>query len=99
MNQLKNFKVLTTLCRSESSLGGVLSNFSRDFSQTSAVNTKKDSYSLLVVGGGSGGVTISAKFSRILGANNVAIVEPSEWHRKLSCYIFSKPLILIMSLI
>lgn len=40
----------------------------------------KDHYKLLVVGGGSGGVAMSAKFSRILGQNNVAIVEPSEWH-------------------
>jgi hypothetical protein len=40
-----------------------------------------NNYKLLIVGGGSGGVAMSAKFTKILGPNNVAIVEPSQWHR------------------
>lgn len=46
----------------------------------SASRAAKDNYKLLIVGGGSGGVTMSAKFAKILGPQNVAIVEPNEWH-------------------
>lgn len=49
---------------------------------TSTSKLAKDNYKLLIVGGGSGGVTISAKFQRVLGANNVALVEPNDWHCK-----------------
>lgn len=47
---------------------------------TSASRQAKDNYKLLIVGGGSGGVTMSAKFAQTLGANNVAIIEPNDWH-------------------
>lgn len=47
----------------------------------SASKAAKDNYKLLIVGGGSGGVAMSAKFTKILGPHNVAIVEPSQWHR------------------
>lgn len=46
----------------------------------SAPKLDKDNYKLLIVGGGSGGVTISSKFTKIFGPNNVAIVEPNDWH-------------------
>ena len=49
---------------------------------TSTPKLAKDNYKLLIIGGGSGGVTISAKFQRVLGANNVALVEPNDWHCK-----------------
>lgn len=35
---------------------------------------------MVIVGGGSGGISVGAKFARKLGANNVAIIEPSEHH-------------------
>lgn len=47
---------------------------------TSTSRLAKDNYKLLIVGGGSGGVTISSKFSRVLGSNNVAIIEPNDSH-------------------
>ncbi|MBN3313356.1 SQOR protein, partial [Atractosteus spatula] len=37
-------------------------------------------YKVLVVGGGSGGITMSARMKRKVGAENVAVVEPSENH-------------------
>lgn len=37
-------------------------------------------YKMLVLGGGSGGITMSARMKRLLGAENVAVVEPSEMH-------------------
>ncbi|KAL0968679.1 hypothetical protein UPYG_G00270110 [Umbra pygmaea] len=42
--------------------------------------TSKDHYKLLVLGGGTGGITMSARMKRKLGAGNVAVVEPSEMH-------------------
>ncbi len=59
---------------------GFLSSIGVRGVSTSSPRLAKDNYKLLVVGGGSGGVTISAKFAKILGASNVAIVEPNEWH-------------------
>ncbi|KAJ8252444.1 hypothetical protein COCON_G00217560 [Conger conger] len=37
-------------------------------------------YKFLVLGGGSGGITMSARMKRKVGAGNVAVVEPSETH-------------------
>ena len=38
----------------------------------------KEHVQILVLGGGSGGVTMGARMKRKVGAENVAIVEPSE---------------------
>ncbi|CAF0767339.1 unnamed protein product [Brachionus calyciflorus] len=46
----------------------------------SSSNNAKDNYKLVVVGGGSGGLAVSSRFARKLGKNNVAVIEPSEWH-------------------
>ncbi|XP_078386336.1 sulfide:quinone oxidoreductase, mitochondrial [Cetorhinus maximus] len=40
----------------------------------------KNHYDVLVVGGGTGGITMSARLKRKVGAGNVAIIEPSERH-------------------
>uniref|UniRef100_A0A8C2GE54 Sulfide:quinone oxidoreductase, mitochondrial n=1 Tax=Cyprinus carpio TaxID=7962 RepID=A0A8C2GE54_CYPCA len=40
----------------------------------------KDHYKVLVLGGGSGGITMAARMKRKVGAQNVAVVEPSEVH-------------------
>ena len=40
----------------------------------------KNHYEVLVLGGGSGGITMAARMKRRVGAENVAIVEPSERH-------------------
>uniref|UniRef100_UPI00398EE831 sulfide:quinone oxidoreductase, mitochondrial n=1 Tax=Pristiophorus japonicus TaxID=55135 RepID=UPI00398EE831 len=40
----------------------------------------KNHYEVLVVGGGTGGITMSARMKRKLGAGNVAVIEPSEKH-------------------
>ncbi|XP_061577594.1 sulfide:quinone oxidoreductase, mitochondrial [Cololabis saira] len=37
-------------------------------------------YKMLVLGGGSGGIAMSSRMKRLLGAENVAVVEPSEMH-------------------
>ena len=60
----------------------VLKNIgSIQFSASSIHYTQeKNNYKLVVVGGGSGGLTIASKFNKILGVNNVALVEPSDWH-------------------
>ncbi|XP_006882999.1 PREDICTED: sulfide:quinone oxidoreductase, mitochondrial [Elephantulus edwardii] len=41
---------------------------------------EKSYYEVLVLGGGSGGITMAARMKRKVGAENVAIVEPSERH-------------------
>lgn len=46
----------------------------------SSANNAKDNYKLVVVGGGSAGLNISSRFVRKLGKNNVAMIEPSDWH-------------------
>ena len=53
----------------------------RSFSIEGPKNAK-DHYKLLVIGGGSGGLATSSRFARKLDAQNVAIVEPAEWHCK-----------------
>ncbi|XP_075883455.1 sulfide:quinone oxidoreductase, mitochondrial-like [Nelusetta ayraudi] len=47
---------------------------------TSSAASAKQHYKMLVLGGGSGGITMSARMKRMLGAENVAVVEPSEMH-------------------
>ncbi|KAM6961005.1 sulfide:quinone oxidoreductase, mitochondrial [Aplochiton taeniatus] len=47
---------------------------------TSSRASAKEHYKMLVLGGGSAGITMSARMKRKLGADNVAIVEPSEMH-------------------
>lgn len=51
----------------------------RNFSIENA-KLAKDHYKLLVVGGGSGGISTGAKFARKIGAQNVAIVDPAKYH-------------------
>ncbi|XP_067827306.1 sulfide:quinone oxidoreductase, mitochondrial [Heptranchias perlo] len=40
----------------------------------------KEHHEVLVVGGGTGGITMSARMKREVGAGNVAVIEPSEKH-------------------
>ncbi|NWZ43316.1 SQOR protein, partial [Brachypodius atriceps] len=40
----------------------------------------KDYYEVLVLGGGTGGIAMSARMKRKVGAGNVAVVEPSKTH-------------------
>ncbi|XP_052454156.1 sulfide:quinone oxidoreductase, mitochondrial-like isoform X2 [Carassius gibelio] len=47
---------------------------------TSSGLAAKDHYKFLVLGGGTGGITMAARMKRKVGAQNVAIVEPSEVH-------------------
>ncbi|KAF7462562.1 Hypothetical predicted protein [Marmota monax] len=47
---------------------------------TGASCASKNHYEVLVLGGGSGGITMAARMKRKVGAENVAIVEPSERH-------------------
>ncbi|XP_059392439.1 sulfide:quinone oxidoreductase, mitochondrial-like isoform X3 [Carassius carassius] len=47
---------------------------------TSSGLVAKDHYKVLVLGGGAGGITMAARMKRKVGAQNVAIVEPSEVH-------------------
>ncbi|XP_062998868.1 sulfide:quinone oxidoreductase, mitochondrial [Elgaria multicarinata webbii] len=47
---------------------------------TTARAASKDYYEVLVLGGGTGGITMSARMKRKVGAGNVAVVEPQENH-------------------
>lgn len=47
---------------------------------TGACCTAKNHYEVLVLGGGSGGITMATRMKRKVGAENVAVVEPSERH-------------------
>ncbi|NXM16297.1 SQOR protein, partial [Ploceus nigricollis] len=47
---------------------------------TAARCAAKDYYEVLVLGGGAGGITMSARMKRKVGAENVAVVEPSKTH-------------------
>lgn len=42
--------------------------------------TTDESYKILVVGGGPGGLSVASTLSRKMGDKAVAVVEPSEWH-------------------
>lgn len=57
-------------CRST---GVAMSHF-----HTSSCVSAAQHYKMLVLGGGSGGITMGARMKRMMGAENVAIVEPSE---------------------
>jgi sulfide:quinone oxidoreductase len=45
---------------------------------SSSSASSKEHYKVLVLGGGTGGITMSARMKRKLGAENVAVVETSE---------------------
>ncbi|XP_012865750.1 PREDICTED: sulfide:quinone oxidoreductase, mitochondrial [Dipodomys ordii] len=47
---------------------------------TGACCAAKNYYEVLVLGGGSGGITMASRMKRKVGAENVAIIEPSERH-------------------
>lgn len=47
---------------------------------TGAGLAAKSHYEVLVLGGGSGGITMASRMKRRVGAENVAVVEPSERH-------------------
>ncbi|XP_049638451.1 sulfide:quinone oxidoreductase, mitochondrial isoform X2 [Suncus etruscus] len=47
---------------------------------TGACLASKNYYEMLVLGGGSGGITMAARMKNKVGADNIAIVEPSEQH-------------------
>ena len=51
---------------------------SRNFSTSSKVD--QDHYKLLIVGGGTGGLSTGSKFARQLGQGKVALVDGAEWH-------------------
>lgn len=71
---------------------------------TSSCASAKQHFKMLVLGGGSGGIAMSARMKRMMGAENVAVVEPSEakthvslcvslknnsvWLRQLLCSYF-----------
>jgi NADH dehydrogenase FAD-containing subunit len=52
----------------------------KNFSTNSRVMMTKDSYKLVIVGGGSGGITMSSKFKRYLGPDNIAIIDDAQKH-------------------
>lgn len=67
---------------------------------TGACCTAKNHYEVLVLGGGSGGITMATRMKRKVGAENVAIVEPSEvsvprhmwqhvWVSQCGCMVFT----------
>ncbi|CAL8373380.1 unnamed protein product [Arctogadus glacialis] len=47
---------------------------------TSSQACAKEHFKMLVLGGGSGGIAMSARMKRRFGADNVAVVEPAETH-------------------
>ncbi|XP_077565798.1 sulfide:quinone oxidoreductase, mitochondrial [Stigmatopora nigra] len=47
---------------------------------TSSRSSAKQHYKILVLGGGTGGISMSARMKRMLGAENVAVMEPNEMH-------------------
>ncbi|XP_074648022.1 sulfide:quinone oxidoreductase, mitochondrial-like [Tubulanus polymorphus] len=53
--------------------------FNRYLATSPATNPSK-SYKLLIVGGGTGGTATANRLTRILGAGNVAVIEPSDVH-------------------
>uniref|UniRef100_A0A3Q2YKL1 Sulfide:quinone oxidoreductase, mitochondrial n=1 Tax=Hippocampus comes TaxID=109280 RepID=A0A3Q2YKL1_HIPCM len=66
------FTLMAALCRSVGFCAAHLHTTSR--------SSAKQHYKMLVLGGGSGGIAMSARMKRMLGAENVAVVEPSEMH-------------------
>ncbi|XP_076304993.1 sulfide:quinone oxidoreductase, mitochondrial-like isoform X1 [Tachypleus tridentatus] len=59
---------------------GIVGMISSQAFSTTASREEKKSYKLVVVGGGSGGITMSAKFGSKLGKGNTGIIEPMETH-------------------
>ncbi|KAM5172389.1 sulfide:quinone oxidoreductase, mitochondrial [Mantella aurantiaca] len=58
---------------------GVSAGTNRSLHMTSRY-AAKEYYDVVVVGGGAGGITMSARMKRKVGAGKVAIIEPSETH-------------------
>ena len=79
MAHKKSLNLVATLHQNDFAL------FARKFSVQAALQ-QKDNYKLLVIGAGTGGLATSSRFVKKLGAHNVAVVDPSEWHRELFCF-------------
>ncbi|KAM4039749.1 sulfide:quinone oxidoreductase, mitochondrial [Anomaloglossus baeobatrachus] len=58
---------------------GMHSSFCRGLHMTTRY-AAKEYYDVVVVGGGAGGITMSARMKRKVGAGKVAVIEPSEVH-------------------
>lgn len=54
---------------------------------TSSRVSAKQHYKMLVLGGGTGGIAMSARMKRVVGADNVAVVEPAEVWIALSSFM------------
>lgn len=65
---------LSTVIRQRSTI--LLSQTVRTFSCSRRRHT--ESYKLVVVGGGTGGCAVAARFCRELGKGNVCVIEPAE---------------------
>uniref|UniRef100_A0A3Q3FG56 Sulfide:quinone oxidoreductase, mitochondrial n=1 Tax=Labrus bergylta TaxID=56723 RepID=A0A3Q3FG56_9LABR len=50
---------------------------------TSSRASAKQHYKMLVLGGGSGGIAMSARMKRIMGAENVAVVSPTHYYQPI----------------
>lgn len=59
----------------------------RSFSASSKL-AHQEHYKLLIVGGGTGGLSTGSKFARELGKGSVALVDKAEWHCRypISCF-------------
>uniref|UniRef100_A0A5S6Q9N7 Sulfide:quinone oxidoreductase, mitochondrial n=1 Tax=Trichuris muris TaxID=70415 RepID=A0A5S6Q9N7_TRIMR len=68
----KGLRVLSPLC-------SALSSYS-NAAHLSTMGDANQSYQLLIVGGGSGGIGLSSYFARKLGKGRVGVVEPNEVH-------------------
>ncbi|KAF2353447.1 FAD/NAD(P)-binding domain [Trinorchestia longiramus] len=75
MNCALRFRFVSYNCRVFASNFQVAS-----FSTSGSQLRYKNSYELIVVGGGAGGCATAAKFSSKLGAGKVAIIEPADMH-------------------
>ena len=68
--------------------------FSRSFSISQKLNSADESYKVVVLGGGSGGLSMASYLSRKF-PYQVAVVEPSQVRTYLHmCYYFSVPFML-----
>ncbi|XP_051833227.1 sulfide:quinone oxidoreductase, mitochondrial isoform X1 [Antechinus flavipes] len=76
--------VMVVSCRPVRLLGSFLQQGTQQASKfqlhTGTPCAAKDYYEFLILGGGSGGITMGSRIKRKVGAGKVAIVEPSEKH-------------------